>query len=78
MTYQEIIRINEFSRWQDIKIIFKTKLLISTLVYKTIQKKTAFRIATESKGSENKSNQRCARPVAENDITLLKDNKEDQ
>ena len=78
MIYQEVIRINEFSRWQNIKIIFKIKLLISILVYKTIQKKTTFRIATESKGSENKSNQRCARPVAENDITLLKDIKKDQ
>lgn len=77
MIYQEIIRINEFSRWQNIKIIFKMKLLISILIYKTIQKKT-FKIATESKGSENKSNQRCAIPVEENDITLLNNIKGDQ
>lgn len=45
--------------------------------YKTIQKKTTFRIATESKESKNKSNKRCARPVAENVTTLLKDVRED-
>ena len=57
--------------------IFKTKLLIFTLVYKTIQKNTAFRITTESKESKNKSHKRCVKHDAENDTTLLQDIKED-
>lgn len=34
-------------------------------------------MATESKESKNESNKRCARPVAENVTTLLKDVRED-